>query len=154
MKSIRVSDELQYLGIKIMNASVNPTQYCVIEDYRRTNADPITLQKGDPVCVGREYDGDPEWQGWIWCVCQNNKGGWVPRSLLTIRGSSGTARAAYSARELSLPKGEILGVIEIVNGWARARRSNGETGWVPLRNLEPQKPSEPDPHHGDHLPCL
>ena len=66
----------------------------------------------------------------------------VPRSLMTILGSTGTAREHYSARELSIHKGETLNVIAILNGWAWSRRTNGESGWVPLRNLEPHPVSK------------
>jgi Variant SH3 domain/SH3 domain len=128
-----------------MNTRVTRTSYRVIKDYRRSNADPIRLHKGDPIRVGRGYDGDPEWPGWIWCENQKGKGGWVPRSLITINGSTGTAREDYNARELCVQRGETLIVIAVLNGWARARRTNGETGWVPLRNIAPQGAPKPDP---------
>lgn len=128
-----------------MNDPVTRTRYHVIEAYRRSNADPISLCRGDAILVGREYDGDPEWRDWIWCENQKGKKGWVPRSFITIRGSTGTARENYSACELSVQKGETLSVIEILNGWARAQNASGETGWVPLRNLEPQAASKHDP---------
>lgn len=128
-----------------MSARVTRTYYRVIKDYRSSNPDPISLQRGDAIRVGRVYDGDPEWQDWIWCESQNGKGGWVPRSLITIHGSAGTAQEDYNARELCVQRGETLIVIAVLNGWARARRTNGETGWVPLRNIAPQGAPKPDP---------
>lgn len=128
-----------------MNARVIRTKYHVIKAYRSSNADPISLRKDDAIRVGREYDGDPEWQDWIWCENQTGKGGWVPRNLIAIRGSKGTAREDYCACELCVQRGETLNAIEVLNGWVRAQRSNGETGWVPLRNLEPQAAPKPDP---------
>jgi len=137
-----------------MNTRVTPTRYRVIKNYQRSNADPIILHKGDPIRIGREFDGDPEWQGWIWCESQTGKGGWVPRTLITIRGSTGTAREDYNASELCVQKGEALNILEVLNGWTRARRANGETGWVPLRNLESPVAPKPDPNSQEHASCL
>ena len=128
-----------------MSARVTRTCYRVIKDYRSSNPDPISLQRGDAIRVGRVYDGDPEWQDWIWCESHNGKGGWVPQSLITIHGSAGTAQEDDTARELCVQRGETLIVIAVLNGWARARRANGEIGWVPLRNIAPQGAPQPDP---------
>jgi hypothetical protein len=49
------------------------------------------------------------------------------------------AREDYTARELSVQPEDILMVDKILNGWAWARRSDGETGWVPMRHLQPQR---------------
>ena len=136
-----------------MNDRVTRTKYHVIKAYRSSNADPISLRKGDPIRVGRAYDGDPEWQDWIWCENQTGKGGWVPRNLITIRGSTGTAQEDYCACELCVQGGETLNAIEVLNGWIRAQRSNGETGWVPLRNLEPQAAPKPAPTCRERKPC-
>jgi hypothetical protein len=120
-----------------MSDQTATSRYRVVKSYRSANADPIILRKGDTVHVGQDYDGDPEWKDWLWCESKADKGGWVPRSMMTILGSTGTAREDYSARELSIQKGETLNVIAILNGWAWSRRTNGESGWVPLRSLEP-----------------
>jgi hypothetical protein len=125
-----------------MSDQTTTSRYRVVKSYRSSNADPIILRKGDTVHVGQDYDGDPEWKDWLWCESNADKGGWVPRSLMTILGSTGTAREDYSARELSIQKGETLNVIAILNGWAWSRRTNGESGWVPLRNLEPHPVSK------------
>ena len=125
-----------------MSDQTATSRYRVVKSYRSSNADPIILRKGDTVRVGHDYEGDPEWKDWIWCESKTDKGGWVPRSLITIRGSTGTAREDYSACELNIQKGETLNVIAILNGWAWSRRTNGESGWVPLRNLEPHPVSK------------
>jgi len=116
-----------------MNDRATRTRYHVIKAYRSSNADPISLHKGDAIRIGQEYHGDPEWQDWIWCENQNGKGGWVPRSHITILGSTGAAREDYCGCELSVQKEETLNVLEILNGW------------VPLRILEPLAAPEPDP---------
>ena len=110
----------------------------VVAPYQCSNANPIVLRPGEHVKVGREFTEDPDWPGWIWCENAAGQGGWVPRRLIGVSGPEGTARAAYTARELSVQPKEILTVERILNGWAWARRGNGETGWVPMRNLKPQ----------------
>jgi len=121
-----------------MKNHVVQTTYRVVEAYHRSNDDPIVLHRGDPVKVGREFTDDPGWPGWIWCENTAGQGGWVPKRLLKIMGSHGTALADYTARELSIQPEERLMVDKILNGWAFARRLDGDTGWVPMRNLQPQ----------------
>ena len=117
--------------------------YKVVTAYRSTCREPILLRRGERVHMGREYREDPEWQGWVWCRAQNGRSGWVPQIVLTGNGAWGRVLEDYNAYELSVPPGEGLWVLRILNGWARARRDSGETGWVPLRNLAPEGPWQP-----------
>ena len=115
--------------------------YLVIESYRRTHEDAIVMRRGDRLTIGPDFTDDPEWPNWIWCRNAAGKAGWVPRSLVAVNGPQGTALENFDARELSVHKGESLTVSRVLNGWAWAHRPNGEAGWVPLRQLEPQTPS-------------
>ena len=115
----------------------------VITPYLSTSIDPIRLHRGDRVMVGRDYDGNPEWNNWTWCVNLNGQQGWVPRDLLKISGAHGEALEDYNARELSVDRNDAVEVLKIINGWAWARDTRGETGWVPLRDLEPKDPIAP-----------
>ena len=113
------------------------TTHVVVNAYQSSVVVPITLQKGDTIRVGQTYEGDPDWRGWVWCENDAGQSGWVPEALIAKRGAMGRVLGDYTARELSVPKGETLCVIRMLNGWAWARRINGETGWVPLRHLQP-----------------
>ena len=124
-----------------MMAGKTSTLYRVIAPYQSTSEYPIVFKQGDTVDVGRSYDGNPEWKDWVWCKNRIGQQGWVPRDLLTISGTYGKALEDYNARELSVDSGNTLEVLRIINGWAWARTSLGETGWVPLRDLEPQTPT-------------
>jgi len=111
--------------------------HAVVKAYQTTVADPITLKRGETIKVGQPYEDDPEWRGWVWCQNDAGQRGWVPQALIAEHGAMGCVLADYTARELSVQEGEDLGVIRVLNGWAWARRINGETGWVPLRHLQP-----------------
>lgn len=111
-------------------------RYRVIADYQSPYPDPIIFQKGEKVTVGKEFNDDPEWKDWVWCEGENDSKAWVPKQYLKIEPDSGIFLTDYNALELSIVVGETLKIHEIVNGFGMAEKSNGERGWVPLRNLE------------------
>lgn len=110
--------------------------YTVIADYTSAYPDPLDLRSGDRVTVGREYDEDPEWAGWIWCETASGVAGWVPKAVLDISEARGVLREDFNTRELTVKTGERLRVTRILNGWAWGEKESGETGWVPLRHIE------------------
>jgi hypothetical protein len=61
---------------------------------------------------------------------------WTPKSYLTISGKVGFFLRDYNARELSVSRGEIVDVGEILGGFGLAAKPDGDKGWVPLKVLE------------------
>ncbi len=112
---------------------MQPEQYRVLVPYRSAYPDPILFQKGEKIRIGREFSGDPDWKDWIWCEGENRNTAWVPKQFID---GNGFCRRAYNARELTILTGEILTVTEIVNGFGWAQKADGQTGWVPMKNLE------------------
>ena len=106
----------------------------VITEHRVVHTDPMALQAGDVVQVGRR---DDEWSGWLWCTNAAGKSGWVPESYLDRQGESGVVRCDYTTRELSVVAGQVLtaGVSEA--GWVWVTNEAGDSGWVPEKHLEP-----------------
>ena len=111
-------------------------RYRVIKDYQSPYPDPILFRKGEQVTVGREFKDDPDWQDWRWCEGKKNNAAWVPIQYLTIEGKNGIFNRDYNARELTVHKGEIVTVYEMINGFGMADRGDGKKGWIPMRNLE------------------
>ncbi len=105
--------------------------YRVVQAYERAYPDPIAVAAREPLTVGEE---DSEYPGWIWCTNCAGKSGWVP--LDCVDRSAAQAIYDYSALELSAGEGEELAVESVKNGWAFATNSAGETGWIPIANLE------------------
>jgi hypothetical protein len=97
----------------------------------------IVFATGESVTIGEQFKDEPDWNDWIRCSGDSGKEAWVPLQFLDIDGHRGSLRRDYDAKELSVGPGDIVDVIEIVNGFARGRNKVGETGWVPLKCMEP-----------------
>lgn len=92
-------------------------------------SDPIGVEPGDPVTLGKT---DPEWPGWQWCTDQQEKSGWVPISYIDQRaGSTGVMRHAFTSRELGIVPAEEVKLHKLESGWYWASNQNGVTGWIP-----------------------
>jgi len=117
-----------------MKPKANRTK--VIKEYKSPYPDPIIFQKGEEVTVGREYKEDPDWKDWIWCQGNNNNSAWVPKQYIDMDDVKGVFTRDYNAMELSVQAGEELVVYETINGFGMSENSNGERGWVPLKNME------------------
>jgi hypothetical protein len=122
--------------VRFTSPMIKSQKYRVILDYQPPYPDPIVFRKGEQVTVGREYKDDPDWQNWRWCRGKSNNNAWVPTQYLTIDGKSGIFKRDYNARELTIQKGEKLEIYQVINGFGMAEKSDGNQGWVPLRNLE------------------
>jgi variant SH3 domain-containing protein len=109
----------------------------VTQDYAAQFADPITLAQGEVATLdGREepWEDNPDWL-WVWGENAAGKGGWIPRPLLRIEGSSGVALEDYDARELSVVAGERINALREACGWAWCIADAHRSGWVPLSHL-------------------
>jgi hypothetical protein len=114
-----------------------PGKYRVNKEYKTPYPCSIKFYQGEEVKIVDKKNDDPDWQNWIWCEGKSNNKAWVPGQYLIIRGSTGTLNTDYDAKELSIETGETLTVFEILNGFAIAENSHGETGWTPLKCLSP-----------------
>jgi uncharacterized protein YgiM (DUF1202 family) len=104
-----------------------------VKAYQAQYPDPIVLDAGDTVALGKT---DPEFPGWIWATSVGNgKSGWVPESFLARAGDEARSLREYSARELDVREGDLVSVLEELSGWARVESESGLTGWVPLSHL-------------------
>lgn len=112
----------------------------VVAAWISSTNNPIVLAPEDIVVPDTSRkDENPDWQGWVWCKAGESEG-WVPEQILEFEAKSSGERARvtrhYSARELSVDEGEVVTIIEMLNGWAWVENvSNQEQGWVPLQNL-------------------
>ncbi len=105
----------------------------VIADWQVKYSDPLILRAGEVVTLGQR---DTEWPGWVWCTNQEGKGGWVPEQYIEEHESGGTVRNNYTAVELAVGVGEEVRLGQRLNGWVWCTNANGQSGWVPERNLE------------------
>ncbi len=119
------------------------TRARVIRGYTCQYLDPIQLQAGDVVSVGRE---DEEYPGWLWCTGPDGRCGWVPADLLIRRATVAEAREDYDATELSVHAGEEVDVESTSRGWVRVRNAAGQRGWIPDDCLAPAPGRDAESH--------
>jgi len=107
----------------------------VIESFKSDVVNPIIMQKADELIVGREYKGDAEWKNWRLCThIASSREGWVPAQFIEHTNGKDYAGADYNATELSLTKGDELGILCELNGWYLAKDLlTGKQGWIPVR---------------------
>ncbi len=93
---------------------------------------PLIVRGGDRLRWERR---PTQWEGWLWCEAPNGHDGWVPETYVELDGDECVLQRDYDARELAVPVGETVTVLEAVSGWAFVRTAAGAHGWVPLRCL-------------------
>ena len=84
------------------------------------------MHAGETLRVG---ESDTEYDGWVWCIGQGGKSGWVPEAYIEQSGDVGVALRDYAATEL-------LTIVGEESGWVWATNSRGGSGWVPAANVE------------------
>ncbi len=105
----------------------------VVADYQVAYPDPLVVRAGDVLSVGKE---DSDYPGWVWCEDRNGKGGWVPDDCIELVGKFARARYDYAATELAATVGQELVVTREKRGWALCTNESGQSGWLPLANLD------------------
>ncbi|NEZ58136.1 SH3 domain-containing protein [Adonisia turfae] len=113
-------------------------RYLVTQDHTSEYPEPITFTKGAPLTVGERYEGSEGWKDWFFCSTPGQESGWVPAQIIEIiNGNTARARENYTARELSVQKGDLLLGSRALNGWVWCENpASSESGWVPLSNLQ------------------
>ena len=104
-------------------------RYTANSDYTVVDRSPLQLVPGDVVTLGPE---DQSWPGWVWVTSADRRGSYVPAEVVEARGD-GTAvvRQPFSARDLSVKRGESVEALREVRGWLWCRNAAGEEGWLP-----------------------
>lgn len=104
------------------------TRQRIVVAWQAVYADPIRVDAGEAVTVGRS---DTEHPGWVWCTDPRGKEGWMPEAF--IEGSRDTARAAveYDARELTVAVDDEVEVRFEHAGWLLCQAADGSQGWIP-----------------------
>jgi len=104
----------------------------VVHEYQTQYPNPLMMQPGDVLQLGRK---DTDWPDWIWCTNMEGKSGWVPERYLDIQDKHGTAKRDYTAAELDAQTGEQLDVFAEEGGWYWCRNRAGVFGWIPVKNV-------------------
>ncbi|GCE21269.1 SRPBCC family protein [Dictyobacter kobayashii] len=114
-------------------------RYRVVKNYGMSNTDPFEVRAGESFEVSGKvdaWDGNSDWI-WIWCTDPRGKSGWVSKNMIDFHadGKTGSARSAYTARELTVSVGNELMGDQADSGWLWCTNRQGENGWVPLAHL-------------------
>ena len=115
--------------------------YTVIKPHISEFPNPIELVKGENVSIGEDPDptNNPEtWVNWLYCVKEDSSNaGFVPKQIIQREDKQGTVLEDYTAKELTVEKGELIEYIKTLNGWLWGKRvKTGELGWIPLENVQ------------------
>lgn len=87
--------------------------------------------------VGLRFETrETESPGWVWCTDDPGEAWWVPERWVEIEGDSCVMKRHYNSAELAVDVGEVVTVELEESGWAWARKESGESGWVPLDELD------------------
>ncbi len=105
----------------------------VVKPYERPYENPISVAAGDAVVP--DFDKRTDIAGWVWCTAEDGRAGWTPRNWLLQAGDAWRIDRAFNAIELTVVPGEVLDTVFEESGFFRARKENGETGWIPCENV-------------------
>lgn len=108
-------------------------KYKVIKAWNASYPDPIQVAVGEQLELSGRRDS---WDGYVWLWVKNldGKEGWIPDSLVSSDTAS-TAVEDYTAIELTCKIGQFLTAEKVTHGWAFCRADDGQSGWVPEKNL-------------------
>jgi hypothetical protein len=106
-------------------------------DYTVVDRSPLQLAPGDHVTTGPD---DVSWPGWVWVTATDGRGSYVPQEILRRSpDSSATVTQPFSARDLSVVRGETVTALREVRGWLWCRNHEGTEGWLPEFVLSPAR---------------
>jgi len=107
--------------------------YRVFKSHDPGMVTPLIVHEGHTL----NFDRRPTpWAGWLWCWEPDGRSGWVPEDWVEVHGDVCVMTRDYDASELTVLPGDRLKKILVQAGWLLSLSPAGETGWVPLENLE------------------
>jgi uncharacterized protein YgiM (DUF1202 family) len=109
----------------------------VITAHQPGPAEPLRLEAGEEVTVGRR---DDTWPAWVWCEASGGRTGWAPEAFLAREAPEfdrATVLHDYDATELDVRAGSVLEVLSEEGGWFWCRTDDGHTGWIPEADTSP-----------------
>ena len=111
--------------------------YKILKEYKAQYENPIILNVGEKVNLGEE-EKEEKWKGWVWAESNTNKG-WLPIQILEMSNDrkTGIIIEYYTAKELTVEKGDIIEKTKSLNGWTWSRNIKTENeGWIPDEVIE------------------
>lgn len=124
------------------------TRRCrVIRDYALAYPDPLVLPAGETVTI---EERESKWPGWVWAISQNGTAGWIPARILKQEGAIGRIIEHYNATELTVRVGTELTFSREESGWLWCTTPKGNSGWVPLENVEIFEPESSTSNTATH----
>ena len=108
-------------------------RYRVTKAHKPDDLKPLVFRKGERLAFERRPTG---WEGWVWCISQDGRGGWTPESWLSLEGDACVALRDYDSTELDLNVGDVVLADILESGWARVKDERGRAGWVPVDCLQ------------------
>ena len=107
-------------------------KYRITEPHTSGPGDALVVSKGETLRFERMAT---EWVGWLWCITDGGRTGWVPEAWVEIEGDTCVMLREYDATELAVAIGDEVTGDLIESGWVHVRNDQGRTGWVPERVL-------------------
>ncbi|WP_312117233.1 SH3 domain-containing protein [Brevibacillus reuszeri] len=111
--------------------------YTVRTPHQSNYPNPIRLEVGQMVILGKLDDGPENWRNWRYCYTLDRQSeGWVPEQFIEKKGEHGVITEAYCAHELTVSGGEQVKFFRELNGWGWCQlNSTDEEGWIPMECL-------------------
>ena len=111
--------------------------YTVNKPHQSSYPNPIRLDVGQKVKLGKLDDGPENWRNWRYCYSLDLQSeGWVPEQIIEKEGEQGVITEAYSAHELTVAGGERVWLERELNGWGWCTlEDTDEAGWIPMECL-------------------
>jgi hypothetical protein len=105
----------------------------VIKTHEPSTSDPLVIVKGEKLVFEEKKTIYP---GWIWCIKEDGKAGWVPKNYVKISKNHCIALEDYDAIELDVSIGERFKIEKEESGWFWVSNKIGKIGWIPKENVK------------------
>ncbi len=112
-------------------------EFEITKEHKSDSSSPLIIEKETRIKLGDRSDDAGNWPNWIYCYTLDGiSEGWAPEQIIQIEGEYGVTLEDYSAKELSVKKGEIVKGNRELNGWVWCSKLNGsEEGWLPKEKI-------------------
>jgi len=100
-------------------------------NYDRPYDNPIDVKAGDLVRPVQDGSMETDFMGWTWCIGPDGRAGWTPDSWCEPTDEGWRVMRDFSARELTVRKGDRLRLFHSESGFLFCETATGERAWVP-----------------------